>query len=174
MARLNQDFPTARENLVFLLNPSPSQSLNFLLRSHFPPLLKNWRSKFLASLIAEEASTSPSAVLTSLKAVVRSFGHFHVMIAGRLINLMAGTKAKTVVARLKNSAQDFSLQKSIKSMAAATQQLAKSSTPHSQQKPPFQRGGLSPQEQETSLKRSQVLQAHGTWSPYLATTFHST
>ena len=41
------------------------------------------------------------------------------------------------------------MQISIKAMAATTQQLAKSSTPLSQQKPP--------QEQEASLKRSQAL-----------------
>ena len=37
--------------------------------------------------------------------------------------------------------EDFSLQKSIKGMAAATQQLAKLSAPHTQQKPPFQGTG---------------------------------
>ena len=50
-------------------------------------------------------------------------------------------QAKPVVTRLKDSAQDFSLQKSIKAMAAATQQLA-NSTP-AQQKPPFQGVGTA-------------------------------
>ena len=107
--------------------------------------------------------------------MVRSFRHFSVVIARRLVNLMAGTtlqrrdyilksvdphiteqekvslrlasflsdrlfdgQAKPVVARLEDSAQDFLLLKSIKAMAAAAQQLAKS-TPRTQQKPPRKR-----------------------------------
>ena len=46
-------------------------------------------------------------------------------------------QAKPVVTLLEDCAQDFSLQKSIKAMAAATQ-LTKSLTPSTQQKPPFQ------------------------------------
>ena len=57
-------------------------------------------------------------------------------------------QAKPVVARLEDSAQDFLLQKSIKAMAAAIQQLAKS-TPRTQQKPPFQ---------ETSHQGSETFQ----------------
>ena len=53
--------------------------------------LNMWGSKFLASLIAEEASTSPLSFLTSLESVVRSFRRFSVIIARHLINLMAGT-----------------------------------------------------------------------------------
>ena len=47
-------------------------------------------------------------------------------------------QAKPVATGLESSSQDFSLQKSFKAMAAATQQLAKFSTPHTQHKPPFQ------------------------------------
>ena len=134
-----------------------------------------WGSKFLASLISEEESTSPSAFLSSL--VVRSFRHVNVVSARHLVNLMAGTtlqrrdcilksvdpritkqekvclrsasflsdrlfdsQAKTVFAQLEDFAQDFSLQKSIKAMTAATLQLT-DSTPFCQQKPPFQGAG---------------------------------
>ena len=51
--------------------------------------LNMWESKFLASLISEEASTSPSSFLSSLETVVRSFQHFNVVIARRLVNPMA-------------------------------------------------------------------------------------
>ena len=45
-----------------------------------------WGSKFLAFLIAEEASTSPSSFLASLEAAVRSFKDFNVVIARCLVN----------------------------------------------------------------------------------------
>ena len=51
-------------------------------------------------------------------------------------------QAKPVPAYLEDSAQDFSLQKSIWAMAAGTHQLAKSSFPPMQQKPSFREWGL--------------------------------
>ena len=50
---------------------------------------------------------------------------------------------KQVASWLEASAQDLSVQKSIKAKAASTQQLSKSFTPFTQQKPPFQGAGNS-------------------------------
>ena len=75
-----QDFPTCclQERQFSLPSPSLLLSLNFLLREgsaygHASLSLNMWGSKFLASMIVEEASKFSSSFITSLESVVRSF-----------------------------------------------------------------------------------------------------
>ena len=59
--------------------------------SHRLSLLKHVGVQIPGFPIVEEASPTPLSFLSLLEAVVRSYWHFNVVIARRLVNLMAGT-----------------------------------------------------------------------------------
>ena len=62
--------------------------------------LKMWGSNFLASMIMEESSISPSPFLSSLEAMVWVSHHFNLITARHLINLMAETTLSEGIAQI--------------------------------------------------------------------------
>ena len=95
----------------------------------------------LINLMAGTTLQHTDCVLKSVDLGITEQERVTLRSASFLSDCLFDGKANPVVTRLEASAQDFSLQKSIKTMAAATQQLAKSM--HTKKKPSFQGAGTA-------------------------------